>query len=374
MRDYVGFGALSEALQALAAGGYATVLAVASESGWKRFNAAEKRQFFAERDTRLFSGFSINPDIREIMAGAGVLKEFKPDLIVALGGGSAMDVAKMMKALAFTREPFTPEQPEGLKPSGDGPPLAAIATTAGSGAEATQYGVFYKGEEKQSLAHPSLRPEMAIVDPEMTYSLPPAQTAATGFDGLSQSVEAFWCSNTTPEARELASASIKYILPNIEAAVRAPEPGNRYHMAQGAYLSGKAINITRTTMPHALCYHLTKKYGLPHGHAVAITLPYFFLINMDPSLPVNSPLGPERHRRNMKNLFAVMGRETAEDCFSFWRDRLRACGLAATLPEIGMKTADQVSAMVASMNLARQKNNPVHIEADYLVNFIMERL
>lgn len=374
MRDYVGFGALSEALQALSEGGYARALAVASESGWKRFNAAETRQFFTERDTRLFSGFSVNPDITEIMAGAAIVKTFKPDLIFALGGGSAMDVAKMMKAVAFTREPFDPERPEGLKPSGEGPPLAAVATTAGSGAEATQYGVFYKGEEKQSLAHPSLRPDMAIVDPEMTYSLPPAQTAATGFDGLSQSVEAFWCSNTNPGARELATASIKYILPNIEGAVHAPAPANRYHMAQGAYLSGKAINSTRTTMPHALCYHLTKQYGLPHGHAVAITLPYFFLINMDASLPVNSPLGPEGHRRNMESLLAAMGRETAEDAFAFWRTLLAACGLAATLPAIGMKTEEQVRAMVASMNPARQKNNPVHIEADYLVRRIMERL
>lgn len=372
MRDFVGFGALSEALQTLAAEEYDKVLVVASKSGWDRFNAVEKRAFFTERDTKLFSDFSINPDIAEIMVGVDVLRRFQPDLIVALGGGSAMDVAKMMKAVAFTHEPFDPAQPEGLKLSGDGPPLAAIATTAGSGAEATQYAVFYRGMDKQSIAHPSLRPEAAIVDPEMTYSLPPKQTAATGFDGLSQSVEAFWCSNTCPEARELATASIKYILPNIYNAVHSPEPGNRYHLAQGAYLSGKAINFTRTTMPHALCYHLTKHYDLPHGHAVAITLPYFFLINMDESLPINSPLGPEGHRENMRRLFAVMGQETADDCFAFWRNLMHACGLASSPREIGMDSAEKIRAMVGSMNTARQKNNPVHIEPDYLVDFILE--
>lgn len=374
MRDYNGFGALSEALLALEAGGYRRVLVVASTSGWKRFNAVEKRRFFAEREIRIFSAFSPNPDITEIMAGKPVLDEFKPDLIVVLGGGSAMDVTKMMKAIAFTREPFTPEQPEGLRPSGDGPPLVAIATTAGSGSEATQFAVFYRGEQKQSLAHPSLRPEMAIVDPEMTYSLPPDQTASTGFDALCQSVEAFWCSNTTPEARELATASIKYILPNLYNAVHSPAPDNRYHMAQGAYLSGRAIDLTRTTMPHALCYHLTKKYGIPHGHACALTLPYFFLIAMDESLPVNSPLGPEGHRENMRRLFTVLGQETAEDCFVFWRNMLKSCGLASTLPEIGMDTREKVAAMVASMNTARQKNNPVQIEPEYLVDVIMRRL
>lgn len=374
MRDYTGFGALSEALLAMEAGGYRKVLVVASTSGWERFNAVEKRRFFAERDTRVFSAFSVNPDIAEIMAGAAVLGEFRPDLIVTIGGGSAMDVAKVMKAAVFTREPFAPEQPEGLKPSGEGPPLVAIATTSGSGSEATQYAVFYKGVEKQSLAHPSLRPEMAVVDPELTYSLPPAQTASTGFDALCQSVEAFWCSNTTPEARELATASIGYILPHIYNAVHSPAPDNRYHMAQGAYLSGKAIDITRTTLPHALCYHLTKKYGVPHGHACALTLPYLFLAFMDESLPVNSPLGPEGHRENMRGLFAVLGQETAEDCFVFWRNLLKACGLAATLPEVGMDTRDKVGAMVASMNTARQKNNPVHMEPEYLVDLFMKRL
>ncbi len=372
MRDFVGFGALSEALHTLAGEGYAKVLVVASRSGWERFNAAEQRAFFSERQTELFSDFSINPDISEIMAGVEVLRRMQPDLILALGGGSAMDVAKMMKGVAFTREAFDPDQPEGLKPSGDGPPLAAITTTAGSGAEATQYAVFYRGRDKQSVAHPALRPEAAIVDPEMTYSLPPHQTAATGFDALSQCVEAYWCSGTGPEAQELAATGINYILPNIYNAVHTPEPGNRYHMIQGAYLSGKAINFTRTTMPHALCYHLTKRYGLPHGHAVALTLPYFFLINMDATLPVNTPLGPEGNRDNMGRLFEIMGQKTAEDCFAFWRNLMRACGLAPTLKEIGVDNAEKVRALVGSMNTARQKNNPVHIEPDALAQFMLD--
>ncbi len=373
MRDFVGFGALSEALHTLAQEKYASILVVASRTGWERFNAVEKRAFFAERHTEVFSGFSINPDIREIMAGVEALRRLRPDCVVALGGGSALDVAKMMKGVAFTREAFSPEQPEGLTPSGDGPPLAAIATTAGSGAEATQYCVFYRGTEKQSVAHPALRPDTAIVDPELTYSLPPYQTAATGFDALSQSVEAFWCSNTVPEAQELARVSIGYILNNIYNAVHAPDPGNRCHMAQGAYLSGKAINFTRTTMPHALCYHLTKRYGLPHGHAVAITLPYFFLINTDDSLPVNTPLGAEGNRANMRRLFGILGQNTAEDCFVFWRNLMRACGLAPTLREVGVDSEDKLRALIGSMNTARQKNNPVHVEPDRLISLMQER-
>lgn len=374
MKDHVGFGALNEAFVELGKGGYQRVFVVASGSGWKRFNEPEKRAFFAERETFVFSDFNPNPEITEIMAGVDAFNAFKPDLILAYGGGSPMDVAKMIKAVAYTKEPFNPAEPEKIVVSGDGPPLVAVTTTAGSGSEATLFAVFYRGVEKQSVASPKILPDMAVVDPEMTYSLPPDQTAATGFDGLSQAVEAYWCSNTTEDARELAGAAIAYALPHIHGAVHSPNAGNRYNMIMAAYLSGKAISITRTTMPHALAYHLTKVYGLPHGHAVALTLPHFFLINMDASLPVNSPLGAEGQRKNMEGLFRLLGQETAEGAFSAWRELMRGCGLKASLKEVGVDSEAKVRALVESMNMARQSNQPVAADKDYLVRAFMERL
>lgn len=371
MDDYVGFGALSEALLDLDTKQYNRLLVVASRSGWERFSSGGPRPFFSTRQIVFFDGFSPNPEFREILAGAECLRACQPDLIVAIGGGSPLDVAKMMKAVVFTQEPYDPEKPEALKPSGDGPPLLAIPTTAGSGSEATQFAVFYKDNVKQSLSHPSLRPEIAVVDPEMSYSLPPGQTAATGFDVLAQAVESLWAGSSTPEAKELAEAAIRYALSHIYNAVHTPGPGNRYHMAQAAYLAGKAINITRTTMPHALGYHLTKLYGLPHGHAVSITLPYFFLLNIDPALPVNVPLTRESNLGNMERLFELLGQKNGEDSFVFWRNLMKACGLVSTLTEAGVDSENKVRALVASMNLVRMKNHPVQVEADYLVRFFM---
>lgn len=369
MQDYTGFGALGEALASLEEGNFTRVFVVASKAGWDRFNKKEKRSFFVEREMELFSSFSVNPDFAEITAGTERFKAFKPDLIVAIGGGSPIDVAKAIKALMYTKESFDPEKPESLKPSGEGPPLVAIATTAGSGSEATQYAVFYKRQTKQSLSHPSLRPEMAVVDPEMSYSMPPGQTAATGFDALSQAVEAYWASSSTPDARDLSKAAIGYILPNIYNAVHAPAPGNRYNMAQAAYLAGKAINITRTTIPHALAYHLTKQYHLPHGHAVALTLPYFFILNLDPRAEVIAPFGAEQHRKNMEELIVLLGQKTAEDCFAFWRNLMKACGLTATLHDAGLTSREQIATLVSTMNPDRMKNHPVKFASEYLVDF-----
>lgn len=371
MEDFVGFGSLGEAFLSLEGGNYRRIFVIASENGWKRFNAPENRNFFTEREMELFSAFSVNPDFSEILAGADRCRAFKPDLLVALGGGSPIDVAKVVKAEVFTKEPYDPAQPSTIKPSGDGPPLVAIPTTAGSGAEATHFAVFYLGEEKQSLSHPSLRPDMAIVDPEMSYSLPPPQTACTGIDAIAQAVEGHWASSTSPEARELASAAIRYALPNLHAAVHHPGPASRYNMAQAAYLAGKTLDLTRSTMPHALGYHLTKRYGLPHGHAVALTLPYFFLLNVDPASEVTTPLGAEGHRANMKAIFALFGQSDAAGAFRFWRELARSCGLTVDFAEVGLTERRQFEDLVATANPERMKNHPVRIEPARLVDFFM---
>ncbi len=369
--DFVGFGALNQALQRLEGTKFRKIFVVASQEGWRRFNPNGIRSFFAEREIELYPEFSNNPEFSEILRGAARVRAFQPDLIVALGGGSAIDVAKMIKAEIFTRLPYDAIKPESLKPSGSGPPLVAIATTAGSGSEATQFAVFYLGGVKQSLSHPSLRPEMAVVDPELTYTLPPDQTAATGFDALSQAVEAYWASASTPEAKEFATAAIKYVVPNIYNVVHAPDPGSRYHLAQAAHLAGKAINITRTTMPHALGYHLTKRYGLPHGHACALTLPYFFVLNLDPAAMVIAPCGEEEHKKTMERIFSLLGQGSGEDSFVFWRNLMRSCGLAVDWDEIGLTTVDQMQELIATMNPERMRNHPVAIGAERLEEFFL---
>ncbi|MDR3211969.1 MAG: phosphonoacetaldehyde reductase [Planctomycetota bacterium] len=364
--DKVGYGALGEALTVLEGLNYRKVLLVATPSAWKRFNARGQQPFFPGRECRFFADFNPNPSFPEIEAGCRVYREFKPDLLVAIGGGSPIDVAKSIKALAHTREDFPPERPEEIKASGEGPPLVAIATTAGSGSEATRFAVFYLGERKQSLAHPSLRPEMAVVDPEMTRELPPDITAATGFDALSQAVESHWSPHATPESREFSRQAIRSILPNIYNAVHTPDPQNRLAMANAAYLAGKAINLTRTGIPHALAYHLTKRYGLPHGQAVALTLPYFFAINSQPEARAVSDAMERERTAVMQEIFTLLGQDNPEDTAFFWRHLLASCGLAATLREAGLEKPEQVAELVASINPSRLGSNPVVVEPDLL--------
>ncbi len=112
---------------------------------------------------------------------------------------------------------------------------------------------------------------MAIVDPALTRSLPPLVAAASGMDALSQAIESYWCVNSTDESKDFAREAIGRIVPHIREAVHAASDEPRLAVAQGAHLSGKAINITRTTAPHALSYALTSRFGVPHGQAVSLT-------------------------------------------------------------------------------------------------------
>ena len=232
-----------------------------------------------------FSGVAANPKIEDIERGIALWRSERPAAIVAVGGGSVLDVAKLIGLLGPSAAPWRAFLAGGGTPDQHGGPLIAIPTTAGSGAEATRFSAFYVDGEKQSISHPQLRPSHAIVDPLLTHSMPPELTAPTGLDALAQAIESLWAVGATPESQALAEAAIGEILPSLREAVRAPTPVIRERMARGAHLAGQAIDISRTTAAHALSYALTVEFGLPHGHAVALVLPSIFRINARPGEP-----------------------------------------------------------------------------------------
>lgn len=359
-KDYTGFGALSEALTKLDAAIGNKVWVVASASGWERFCPFVSGEFFARREVRVFSHFSVNPDFGDIYPAAADMRAWAPDCIIAIGGGSAIDTAKTLKAAAYTAETVDPANPGAIRVSGAGPALVAIPTTAGSGSEATQFAVVYTGEKKHSVSHPTLRPDVAVVDPELVYSLSAHQTASTGFDALCHALEAYWASGTTPEAQKFAASSVRYILPHFVTAVNNPGPVSRMNMSIAAYNAGRAINITLTTLAHALSYHITKRYGVPHGHAAALILPFCFL------------QADQDARGHMHGALRLLDQNSPREAFAFWRQLMRACGLAPTLREAGLDSADKLRALVASADPERLGNYPVRVDPQALAALLAD--
>jgi alcohol dehydrogenase class IV len=311
-----------------------------------------------------FHDFSVNPGWEEILAGSSVFRNADPDLVIAVGGGSAIDAGKLIKALA--RAENANPRPDGIRVRPGGPPLAAVATTAGSGSEATPFATFYVGETKHSLDHPALLPEIAVADPALSSALPPRLTAATGFDALAQAVESYWARGATTESRRLAKKALGLVLPNLPGAVENPLPARRLALAEGAYWAGRAIAISLTTAPHALSYFLTRRHGIPHGHAVALTLANFIRINAESGEDGESPPGEAPWLTAGREAPALLDRDSPAAAAAFWRELLRRCGLAATLPEAGISPGE-IAEMVERVNPERLANNPVAVSRGRLI-------
>jgi len=226
-----------------------------------------------------FFDFSQNPQLEDLKKGVSLFKEGNYDLIIAIGGGSVLDMAKLISVMAHQdNNPkdiiIGKETLSALKT-----PLLAIPTTAGTGAEATSFAVVYIDKTKYSLAGQSILPEHVYLSSEFSLSANPYLTACTGLDAFSQAVEAVWSVNSNSEAENYALEAISLVWNNLQNAVLKNSEQAKLNMQEAAFLAGKAINITKTTAPHAISYAFTSYYNIPHGHAVALSLPFFFEYN-----------------------------------------------------------------------------------------------
>ena len=218
----------------------------------------------------VFSEYHPNPDLQDALPGAKLYRAHQCDGIISIGGGSAMDTAKAVKAILYAES--TENVLEGRFPETMGTPHIAIPGTAGTGAEATQNAVVYVGNRKVSLSHPALRPDGVILDADLLNSLPEYHKKSAALDALSQGIESWWCSHATEDSRVHAFLAVLGVLDNLRAYL-AGDPHAAEEMLDASYQSGKAIQMTRTTAAHAMSYQLTKTMGLAHGHACMLTLP-----------------------------------------------------------------------------------------------------
>ena len=218
----------------------------------------------------VFNDYHPNPDLQDAMPAVKIYRTRQCDGIISVGGGSAMDTAKAVKAILHAGTPQNAL--DGQFPDEMDIPHIAIPGTAGTGAEATQNAVVYLGNRKASLSHPALRPDGVILDADLLDSLPEYHKKSAALDALSQGIESWWCTQATEDSRVHAFLAVLGVLDNLKGYLA----GDRHaaeEMMEAAFQSGKAIQLTRTTAAHAMSYQLTKMLGLAHGHACMLTLP-----------------------------------------------------------------------------------------------------
>ena len=291
-----------------------------------------------------FDDFTENPKKEDVEKGVALWLQGPPDLVVAVGGGSVMDMAKLIR---FYADPMIQ--------------LVVLPTTAGTGAESTQFAVCYIDGVKHSINHPTILPDKVILYPPFTYMNSRYLTACSGFDALAQAVEAYWNINATEESDEHALQAIKRIYPVLGKDKLTED--DRSMLLLGANDAGRAINITRTTVPHALSYTLTSKYGYPHGHAVALSFPFFLKYNLDGKEEAYRGEDFKEYVTKMKLLRSLL--HVGDQPYSVMKAFTHSLGL-------GFDPNRDFDDLVVSrgLNLERAGNTPIAINEDIILSAV----
>ncbi len=364
----LGYGAISQLPKQISNLGAKKILLVTSADSFEESGARQAiKDLHIEERLIYFDNFSVNPKIEDALGACRLFSEDGIDLIIAIGGGSSIDMAKIINVIQ------TDPKNAALLATGANSvnsallPLIAIPTTAGTGSESTHFAVVYVEEKKYSLAHKNVLPVVAILDPTFTLSAPPYLMACTGFDALSQAVESLWASAATESSRTLSRKAISLVLDNLASAIANPDDKERrLNLMKAANMAGQAINVSKTTAPHAISYPLTSFFNVPHGHAVALTLGKFFELNMHIASLISDDDKKRRIVNTLEEYPSLFKVDSVEQCGRFWYDYMNRCGLETSTEKMGVLSSEDINLIVKNVNMERLHNHPVAISKNQI--------
>lgn len=328
------------------------------------------RHYFDDWEEKFvkFDNFQPNPLYESVVDGVKAYHDFGCDSIIAIGGGSAMDVAKCIKLYSnmagdgdegsYLKQEIVPNNISFL----------AIPTTAGTGSEATRYAVIYYRGAKQSITSESIIPETVLMDASVLKTLPIYQKKATMCDALCHAIESYWSVNSTKESKAYSKAAIQGVMENMAGYLENTEEG-RSGMFIAANTAGKAINITQTTAGHAMCYKITSLFGSAHGHAAMLCDRVLFSWMINNSDKCIDQRGEEYLKGTLDEIGMAMGCADAQT----GADKLKEIFKSLEL-DVPFATDEQYEALKTSVNPVRLKNHPVALDKNTIDNLYHEIL
>lgn len=306
----------------------------------------------------VFSDFTPNPLYDDVCKGVDLFNITKCDTILAVGGGSSLDVAKCIKLYC--------KMPKGTlyleqEYKDTGVRLIAIPTTAGTGSESTRYAVIYYDGKKQSVTHDSIIPDVAILEPKVLKTLPLYQKKCTMLDALCQGIESWWSVNSTDESKQLSKQAVEEIMQWWREYIFENTDASAGHIMHAANLAGQAICITQTTAAHAFSYKITSLYKLPHGHAVAVCMAEIWEYMLAHPEKCIDPRGQEYLQQVYKDIAAAFGVESPYAARDIFTCMLKDMEMASPVSTQEKRPSD-LETLSESVNPIRLKNNPVELE------------
>lgn len=342
-------------------------LIIVSESGARRWQIDGLLQEMRQSGKGIWlSRVDANPTQYTVISALEALGDAAIDGILAVGGGSAMDLAKQVSA--FYRMPLpnaetvlqAVKDKTYLQNCTNAVPITAVPTTAGTGSEVTQWATLWDGDsgKKYSVDAPWLLPETVWMVPELTLSLPAKLTLSAGLDAVCQAIEAYWAKASNPMSKELSLQAIAMITANLKSLLETPTNIIlRETICTASLLVGLSFSQTRTTACHSLSYPLTARFGIEHGLAVALTLAPVAEIN-----------------KQAVDLSAVEAMFAPYGGIRQWLDDV--CGGIVTLrlSAFGVEEIDLDSIVSEAFTGGRMDNNPVELTQEMVRNILVRVL
>jgi len=311
-----------------------------------------------------FYDFEENPKVEDVEKGIELFNFHSCDFIIAVGGGSIIDMAKLVNAFHSEKGDISQLVLQAATIT-DVVPFVAVPTTSGTGSEATHFAVVYVKRKKYSVANKLLIPSLAIIDPSFTFLASPYLTAVTGLDAFSQAIESYWSINSTEKSQSYSLEAAKVIWNHLPAAVNSDSLDSRQMMSKASHLAGKAINIAKTTAPHALSYGFSTNLRMAHGHAVSLFLPFFMDFHIKATKDnCNDVRGINWVREamvNISNILEVEAEQLATETLRF----INRCKISIAYKELNI-SQQLFEQSIGDFSEERMKNNPVKVDHEVL--------
>ena len=318
-----------------------------------------------------YSKISSDPPVQQIDRIAEIILKKNIDLVWAVGGGSTMDTAKAASVVAATGgslEEYLGNNPTRI-PDGKKVPVICSPTTAGTGAEATKFGVYTSNSgRKYTLASQFLQPDIAVLFPQFTYSMPPSVTASTAFDALTHAIEPLWNKNATPITDHIAIDTAVRILNKMEKAYDSSIAGEikgRKEMLIAATLAGITFNLTGTAAIHALSFPLSEVWHVPHGAACAFFFEDVWNINIQ-----NNNVS-----KKLKKVATKLNLKTEEELFNRIVQIKKKMKLSSKFSDIQIQfnPEDQMDHFYDTLNDPKMKNNVIPLSKEDIKTLILHK-
>ena len=339
--------------------------------GKKSFITSGSKNFFLNylknKKTKLFYKSSDFPILDELINIIKEVRHFKPDLLLAIGGGSVIDYAKIANLVEYREDlkdliinysyPFKKKYTE----------LAVIPTTAGSGAEVTSNAVIYVDGIKYSFESELLIPDNFFLIPEFLISAPNKIKAAAGFDAIAQALESLVSKKSNEQSVDFASKSLRVSINSYISFLKDPNLKNATEMSIASNLAGKAINISKTTAPHAVSYPFTSLFNISHGHAVGLFFENFFKFNFNNLAKSETSFDLMKRFELIFKLLSVKNINEFNSKISLIKNKAK---LEDNLKNLNIDIKKNSEKIINGINLLRLGNNPVKINRNDIYKII----